>query len=157
MARFGPIGAVIVNSSAGRILKPWERIHPLSLLALLKTELLNDETECEKEFLSLVSNSPGPKPVAEWAAISRSGKTSFSNALRQVAASARFRLSADPLAKSNILVLGSSKDRLVSSACSPALAQKLCARLEMHPWAGHELTLDDPQWVIEKVQSWLSV
>ncbi len=52
------------------------------------------------------------------------------------------------------LVLFSEKDRMVSSACSKAIISKWKTDWAAHPTAGHELTLDDADWVIEKSLAW---
>ena len=49
------------------------------------------------------------------------------------------------------LILSSAKDKLVSSKCSKALAEAMSAPQEIHPTAGHDLTLDDPTWVAQKI------
>ena len=95
--------------------------------------------------------------VAEWAAVRRQRPVSSGNAVRQLVAAARYCApTAAPVDR--VLLLGSQEDRLVSSQCSQAIAQAwgLPLPLQLHPWAGHDLPLDDPQWVIDAVLQWLS-
>jgi len=54
------------------------------------------------------------------------------------------------------LLLASAGDQLVSLKCSQALAAAWQCPIQTHPWAGHDLPLDDPPWVIARVQAWLS-
>jgi predicted alpha/beta hydrolase family esterase len=78
---------------------------------------------------------------------------SRANALRQLFAAARFRACvAKPLTPT--LVLASVLDHLVSVECSRALASAWQCTLSLHPSAGHDLPLDDGQWVIAKVLEW---
>jgi len=74
------------------------------------------------------------------------------NALRQLLAAARFM---PPRSKPPIptLVLSGLGDRLVNPRCSQAIAQAWNLPLETHPTAGHDLTLDEPEWVIEKLRA----
>lgn len=75
--------------------------------------------------------------------------------MRQLVAAARYCApTAAPV--DLVLLLGSQEDRLVSSQCSQAIAQAWGLPLQLHPWAGHDLPLDDPQWVIDAVLQWLS-
>lgn len=49
------------------------------------------------------------------------------------------------------LILASAEDRLVNANCSKKLAEYWGADLVMHPDAGHDLSLDDPKWLIEQL------
>jgi len=55
----------------------------------------------------------------------------------------------------DVLILSSKQDRLVHVSCSLAIASRWKCPAQLHPMAGHDLVLDDPNWVIEKVQRWL--
>lgn len=54
----------------------------------------------------------------------------------------------------SMLVLNSRSDRLVSHLCSEAIARRLNLPLRVHATAGHDLPLDDPQWVAEQIADW---
>ena len=69
-------------------------------------------------------------------------------------AASRYRLSRE-LPPVPVLVLGSAKDRLVDPNCSIQLARQANLPLKMHPDAGHDLPLDDPQWVVKSIKEWL--
>jgi hypothetical protein len=52
-------------------------------------------------------------------------------------------------------VLASRADRLVDGSCSRALAYRVPgARLAEHDSAGHDLPLDDPEWVVAQIRGW---
>ncbi len=55
-----------------------------------------------------------------------------------------------------ILILNSELDGIVDPECSHKIANAWNAPLISHPKAGHDLTLDDPQWVIDQVKNWLN-
>jgi len=46
----------------------------------------------------------------------------------------------------------SENDHFVSSSCSKNLAKSWGCELHIHPWAGHDLPLDDPDWIIEHLR-----
>ena len=50
-----------------------------------------------------------------------------------------------------LTVLASNGDRLCSPIASRRLAARLGAPLHVHPTAGHDLPLDDPDWVIARM------
>jgi pimeloyl-ACP methyl ester carboxylesterase len=93
--------------------------------------------------------------VAAWAAIRRDAPVSAANALRQLAAAARFR-AAPGAPACPVLVLSSAADELVSPLCSQAVAQAWQAAHAQHPWAGHDLPHDDPDWLCRTLAGWLA-
>jgi len=76
-----------------------------------------------------------------------------SNALRQLVAAARFSASRQT-PQCPVLLLGSERDGLVNVQCTRAIAQHWGSPMALHPDAGHDLPLEDPQWVIQQVQRW---
>ena len=74
-------------------------------------------------------------------------------AARQLLAAARFHPPKEKLALP-ILLLNGASDQLVSPHCSRALADAWGLELRAHPTAGHDLTLDEPEWVLEQLRSW---
>jgi pimeloyl-[acyl-carrier protein] methyl ester esterase len=50
-----------------------------------------------------------------------------------------------------LLVLCGQKDKVVNPTCSKKIANMLKAQIYIHPAAGHDLTLNDPDWVIERI------
>jgi hypothetical protein len=48
------------------------------------------------------------------------------------------------------MLLGSSSDRLVSHQCSLVLSKHAEWPLISHSTAGHDLTLDEPEWVAKQ-------
>ena len=53
------------------------------------------------------------------------------------------------------LLLASRGDRLVHWKCSAALEQRWQWTLKLHPDAGHDLIIDDPDWIIHQLMAWL--
>ncbi|PLZ04194.1 alpha/beta hydrolase [Burkholderia sp. WAC0059] len=90
--------------------------------------------------------------LSAWCAVRASAPVSRSNAWRQLWAAARFAASGVP--RCPVLVLSSQHDRLVHPACSARLAEAWQATHLVHPWAGHDLPHDDPQWICSVLQAW---
>ena len=86
--------------------------------------------------------------VAAWCRLRSEHPVSAMNALRQLVAAARFNAPAHAPVATRLLA--SRGDGLVDSRCSEALARAWGVPLCMHPTAGHDLPLDDPEWVIRQ-------
>lgn len=87
--------------------------------------------------------------LAAWRAIRASAPVSRTNAVCQLAAAARYTARGVPCCPT--LVLSSQADQLVDPVCSARLARAWGAARREHPWAGHDLPHDDPQWLVEAV------
>ena len=148
---------VLINTSMRPFSPFYRRLRPASYARLLRAASASaDLTERETLILGLVSNSAAKRAGAlpAWVALARQNPVTRRNALRQLLAAARFRASpAAPAAPT--LVLVSQQDRLVSPACSHALARAWGTALASHPAAGHDLALDDAPWVMGEVMAWL--
>ncbi len=148
-------GVVLINSSLADHSAPWQRLRPSAaavLLGLLRPGL--SASERERRVLRLTSNLPVPEAlVATWARHARELPLSRANLLRQLLAAAGARA---PFARpaAPVLVLASARDRLVAPRCSQAIASAWNQPLALHPSAGHDLVLDDPEWVIQHVTGW---
>lgn len=145
---------VVVNTSLGGGSSLSQRLNPWCWPALLGSLVQRDDRRAEQAVLRLTSADPRRHlPVLEaWLHIRTARPVSRSNALRQLVAAARCRLPVP--APSQALVLCSQGDRLVDPACSHRLAQQWTASCRLHPWAGHDLPLDDPDWVLNEVRRW---
>lgn len=91
--------------------------------------------------------------LAAWIRIRRDAPVSIANAGRQFWAAARFTSAKPPHCP--VLVLSSRGDRLVDPQCSARLAHAWNAAHHEHPWAGHDLPHDDPDWVCQHLTRWL--
>jgi predicted alpha/beta hydrolase family esterase len=55
-----------------------------------------------------------------------------------------------------VLVLASLGDGLVDPACSWRMAKAWGVELRLHASAGHDLPLDDPEWVARQAADWIA-
>lgn len=87
-----------------------------------------------------------------WTAYARECPVSRIGALRQLLAAARFRAPETP--EIPLLFLAGAGDRMVHPNCSQRLARDWRADISLHPTAGHDLPLDDAEWVASEVAAW---
>jgi pimeloyl-ACP methyl ester carboxylesterase len=148
---------VLVNTSL-RACSPFhQRLLPRSY-PLLASLLLPGRTAGEVESVIYRLTSSGSdrrgQIVSAWADYRRECPVSRGDALRQLAAAARYGGGRSPPPVPTLL-LASEGDRLVDCACSRAIAARWNAELRLHPRAGHDLPLDDAEWVAGCIRDWL--
>jgi pimeloyl-ACP methyl ester carboxylesterase len=146
-------GCVLINSSLGACSPFWQRLRPGCYGPLLRSLLPGSAWARERAIHGMTSTrAPDPELLRQWVCYARTRPVSAANVARQLLAAARFRAPAQLPAPT--LVLSSLGDRLVSPECSRAIAGAWRLPLREHPWAGHDLPLDDPSWVVEQIASW---
>lgn len=145
--------AIVINSSSN-LTSPVARLQPGALRSLGRALLSKDLLARESDVLELTSELPASarRAYAERAAAFISTAPPTRSAFfSQLCAAARF---APPVAGSlsaELCFLGSRRDRLVHPSCSRDLARRYAAPFLEHPWAGHDLALDDPAWICQRV------
>ncbi|TFZ01635.1 alpha/beta fold hydrolase [Ramlibacter rhizophilus] len=145
----------LVNTSLARFSPPWARLRPVHwprILGLLLPGV--GAPRRERAILGMTSAAPERhgQALARWTALAQQHPVTSANVLRQLVAAARYRAPARPPVP--LLVLCSAGDRLVSPRCSHDLARHWDLPLREHPWAGHDLPLDDPAWLIGELRGW---
>jgi pimeloyl-ACP methyl ester carboxylesterase len=149
--------AVLVNTSMRPFSPFTHRLRPSNYATLLRLMLTRTgDLDRERTVLAMTSHATGrdTQPLLrDWVAYRRSCPVSPANALRQLWAAARFRAPpANPFAR--VLLLGSTADALVDVRCTQTLARHWSCASHLHPWAGHDLPLDDPAWVVQRLLDW---
>jgi pimeloyl-ACP methyl ester carboxylesterase len=142
---------VLINSSLRPLARLDERLRPSAWPVLLR--LLVGAGDAESRILALTSRDPWARAsvLAEWERVRAARPVSRLNALRQLLCAARYRMPPQrPAAR--LLVLCSAGDRLVNPICSQRLAAQWGCALAMHPSAGHDLPLDEPEWIVEQLR-----
>ncbi|MFI6867740.1 alpha/beta fold hydrolase [Nocardia sp. NPDC050406] len=146
--------AVVINTSSGQSL-PHRRFR-FESLPVLAGSRLGDPVAAERAILGVACNSASVDREAlarEWAAYAAEFGASRGSIAAQMLAALRFR---HPRTVSvPLLVLASRADRLVSYRCSRRIATALGAPLRLHETAGHDLPLDDPTWIAERIVEWM--
>lgn len=145
---------VLMNTSFSDYSPVWKRLRPSAFLGLLKAPLLKGFKK-EETILKVVSNNQHDyeKNALFWGKIIEERPVSVQNTLKQLLAAAAFRTHGfRPTIPT--LILASTNDRMVSVECSRVIAQKWEVPLYENPTAGHDISLDAPDWVIDQLSSW---
>jgi pimeloyl-ACP methyl ester carboxylesterase len=148
-------GAVLVNTSLSRLSPFYRRLSWRAWPAVLKIALQRNTRARERAILELTSRyGAEPRQVESRVEAYRRHPIRRLNLIRQLRAAAAYRSPPESPA-APVLLLNSRGDRLVDPACSEAIARHWHVRLATHPWAGHDLPLDDPEWILAEVADWL--
>ncbi len=145
--------AVIINASS-RLTPARARLRLGALPQLLQALSLRDAPRREGVLLALTSSLPPAERAryAESAARFASDAPVRGVALAsQLLAAARFAPPEPESVRARLLFIASRNDALVSPVCTRTLAWLYQATYEEHPAAGHDLPLDDPYWLCERV------
>lgn len=144
----------LLNTSAGNLSPPWHRLDARMVPKVLRTLLSRHHVRRQRNILEmttrLVSNLD--QLAEKWAQINEQAPVKRSTVLRQIFAGLRFR--APPRLKPAVLVLAGARDPFVDPSCPRKVASHLGARLEVHPDAGHDLPLDAPAWLADRIALW---
>jgi pimeloyl-ACP methyl ester carboxylesterase len=149
---------VIVNSSAANLSVPWKRLDiqklPGVIAALRETDRVKRERLMLDMTTAIASDAIKNELAERWAGYSLERPMTRVNALRQILAGSRFQ--APSHIASPTLVLSGASDPFVDPSCPKRLADYLKADLATHPKAGHDLSVDAPEWMAEEVAKWLA-
>lgn len=142
---------VTMNTSAGNLCGPTERLSPAAIATIGKLFLSRDVARRERAILELTTNQKeiSDELVARWVQIDQAHPLKRETFVRQLIAAGRFR--APKRLPIKPLILVSETDRLTSANCSKKLAKQLGCEYISHPQAGHDLPLDDPQWAVDQI------
>lgn len=147
---------VLINPSLRPFSELFRRPRPLNYLGLLLLSLSRFGARLREErVLMMTTRLTSPQTVIDrWVELQRQHPLGVRNTARQLLASMRYRASRTrPSAP--MLLLCSKADSLVDWRCSQAISRAWGAPLRLHTKAGHDLPLDDPQWVAGAVADWL--
>jgi pimeloyl-ACP methyl ester carboxylesterase len=146
-------GLVLINSSAGNQPLSW-RLQPSAWLRMIHA-LIASSNEREAAVLSLVSNNRDDYPlhIKQWRNIQLQRPVTRKTILTMLRAAARFH----PHHECTVagLVIASEQDRMVSVRASNDIARQFNWPIIHHPSAGHDLPMDNPQWLAGKIAQWI--
>ncbi len=149
-------GAVLINPSSRQLSPATQRMRWQVWKTVLSILAMQAPRDREKALAELVINSAAAqeKAIPLWARLAVEHPIRYINFFNQLMAAGRFAKLPNPGAVP-VLMLTGLGDRLVDPSCSFLMQKKMGWPLEKHPWGGHDLTWDDPDWVIQHIQSWL--
>lgn len=148
---------VLINSSSAKHSKFYERLKPENYLRIvaLFTGFKSRYTieDMEREILKMTANSSERRDFALplWTKESTVHPIKIQNFFRQLWAAHSYTFPDNPPVPT--VLLTSANDHFVDASCSKNLAQAWKCPVQIHPWAGHDLPLDDPNWVLEKLRT----
>lgn len=143
--------AYLICTSSSSTSKFYERYQTHNILPTLGLAGVKDPRKWEETILGMVANNQKRRneELPGLAKYSEKYPQSSVNVLRQLVAAARFQIPKE--VPGDIHLIGSYGDRLVSPDCTTKLAERWGLKPTMHPWAGHDIPIDDPQWLIERL------
>ena len=150
--------AVLINTSFAPLSPFYHRLRPRNYLRLLRLVCwYASPLVWEWNILEMTSQRPAERAgvLPQWVLVRQQRPVRRADALRQLLAAARYRVREQAPAVP-LLMLASACDGLVDSRCTQLAAQRWTCALRLHPWAGHDLPLDDPAWVVTQVRDWVS-
>ncbi|EQC45376.1 alpha/beta fold hydrolase [Bacteriovorax sp. Seq25_V] len=140
---------IIINSSAKDLSPFYERlnykIYKTFIAAIKSKDLKNRERIVLDLTTNNISNEEKDRIASEWAVLAEKEPMSMKNFGRQLLWAAK--TSAPKKLATRTLIVTGLGDRLVSYNCSVNLARRLGSEIEIHPTAGHDLSLDAPEWL----------
>ncbi|PKH05401.1 alpha/beta fold hydrolase [Moritella sp. Urea-trap-13] len=151
---------VFINTSFKQFSPLYQRLKPYNITTLIKI-LCSSPLAQEQAILTMTSHTQhrqlhSHQMLAQrWCEYAQQQPVSRNNALRQLYAASRFSQPVNAPIES-ILLLASTRDQLVDVRCSTAIAKKWQCPIHYHPTAGHDLPLDDGNWVCQKIADWLT-
>lgn len=151
-------GCVLINTSLRPFNPFYRRLRPRNYLALARMAFAPPDTAMREALIFRLTSrrsAARAETLHAWIGYANEFKVSRSNALRQLFAAARYRAPAIR-PRTPLLFLAGAADQLVDPQCSKRLAGEWHAPLAIHPDAGHDIPLDDPQWVSAQVRLWMA-
>lgn len=148
----------LVNTSVRPFSPFWHRLRPARWPDVLRLTLLERGPEAREARLMAMTTRQPDRPEAtlrHWVALHRRHPVGTLNAWRQLLAASRYRAPDGAPLDGSVLLVCSRGDGLVNPACTEALGRHWKLPVQVHPSAGHDLPLDDGDWLIERHLRWL--
>lgn len=139
----------LINTSFGGFSRPWQRMRPSALVPLLRH--FPNLPQREQAIADRTLTQPlSAQQLQQWIRFAEQHPVTLRNTLTQIASASGYRgLPESPCEHTRIYA--SQQDQLVASRCSTAIAQRWNVPLLQHPDAGHDLPLDDPDWLVQHI------
>ncbi len=145
---------IIMNTSAKDLSPARKRILPFSAYNLSKMLLLKDPTEKEKIIYKITSNQEqNDKTISDWTKYRREKPIQFKNIAFQAIAGMAFK--SPKKINAPTLLLAGKGDKLCHYSCGVNIANKYNFKYNLNDFAGHDLSYDAPDWIIDNVKDFL--
>lgn len=147
--------AVLINTSVRPIARFYRRLR-WQIYGDLITMLLHSSDLQQQDILQLTSNHHQEMPeqlLQSWRLWQQQCPVSRASAVNQLRAAASFYMLEKPALP--MLVVTSTADRLVDYRCSLYLQHLWHTDYRQHSTAGHDIALDEPEWLASEIKDWL--
>ena len=141
----------LINTSLANMSLPWERMDAIAFFRLLSC--LGQRQKLEKVIYRLTINREFTATEEKtWLAFAQQHPLSWRNIFVQLIAASRYK---GPLQAplDRISFYNSSHDRLVRPQCTERIASRWNKPLLTNEGAGHDLPVDDPDWLEAALRS----
>ncbi|MCD8520990.1 MAG: alpha/beta hydrolase [Saccharospirillaceae bacterium] len=139
----------LINTSFSNYSAPWQRMKIRPLLGFLRSLRSTDKLEAAILYWTLnMKNSECLLPL--WCDYAAAHPLSLRNGVAQLLAASRFRGPAEAPAR-EVFFYNSRHDQLVDASCTRSIAERWQKTLLTHTKAGHDLPMDDPDWLIQQI------
>lgn len=148
---------ILINASLNN--SPfYKRITPYSISCIFKSAFQKDYEKREESILRMTTSTLSDKTRVEvakhWGARGLEFPVNPLNFFWQLGIATQVKQPPKP--PTATLILSSENDRVVHPDCSRIIARGWNLPVVSHPDAGHDLTLEDPQWVLEQVRQFIN-
>jgi pimeloyl-[acyl-carrier protein] methyl ester esterase len=147
-------GVILINPSFSSLSPFAQRLRPANWGKIL-TAAVRKGVSREKIILEMTSNRKKDFTTLaeEFAEIQRLRPVSRLTFVQQLKAASSFKPK-DSWPSVPTLLLNSAGDHLVDPNCSRAASHKWGLDMNIHPLSGHDIPLDNPEWVLDQITSW---
>ena len=148
---------VLINSSFGSCSPFYKRLRWQIYRDIVELTLIQVPRERERKILEIVANNAERREEVflDWVKIAQERAWKPVHILKQLASAAIYRPPIAPVSGVPGLVISALGDRLMDPSCPKKMAELLKLPMVSHPWAGHDLGVDDPQWLVDRlVEFW---
>jgi pimeloyl-ACP methyl ester carboxylesterase len=143
--------AIVMNTSHA-MLPFYQRMRPSAILTIITSVFLLPIHLRERVIFGLNANKdPDQEVIQQWITLEKAQSVSFRNLINQIKIAKTFTTSLT-ISNEKALLLASTHDHLVNVNCSKKIASDFNINIQYHPVAGHEISLDDPNWVIDQAK-----
>lgn len=135
----------LINTSLANMSLPWERMSVAGFLKLIGCA--GSRLRLERTIFSMTMNRQySAEEQATWLDFAASHPLRWRNVYTQLLAASRYKgPTSAPIER--VFFYNATKDRLVNSGCTRRIAKRWSKPLVTHPTAGHDLPVDDPEWL----------
>lgn len=139
----------IINCSFKQFSPFYERLLSKNYLKIVSGLLIDSTADKEALILKITSNKSEAHlaDLERFKLFAKDHPVSIANFVRQLMLASQIKFNQIPSVRLKIIV--SKNDRLVSPECSEKIYAGLGGDLFIHPTAGHDLPLDEPEWLCE--------